>query len=279
MIGKLAAFATRVERKLKRMERLSLGEEFPPFDERYRHKALKLYKTATGTYCLPADATNDGVVGEMILGRVFEPEIVGVARTCIKPGTAVLDVGANFGQMSVQFADLVGPEGEVWSFEADDFVFHLMQKNAELNGKGNIRPVFGAVWDTGKNSVLYPVQDFKRWGSYGSYGIDPNAVDGRSVPTLTIDSLDIQKPISFMKVDIQGSDLFAMRGARRTIERHQMPIIFEFEDQFQEKFCTSFDDYIDFIRSISYRVKQVVQTLGGLNFLIVPVSQIIGDKE
>lgn len=56
----------------------------------------------------------------------------------------------------------------------------------------------------------------------------------------------------------------------KTIERHQMQIIFEFEDQFQEKFGTSFDDYIDFIRSVSYRVEHAVRTPGGFNFLIVP---------
>jgi hypothetical protein len=73
--------------------------------------------------------------------------------------------------------------------------------------------------------------------------------------------------VSFFKVDVQGSDLFVLRGAVETIARHKMPIIFEFEDQFQDEFETSFADYGAFIDSISYRVHQVVDRI---NYLIVP---------
>ena len=106
-----------------------------------------------------------------------------------------------------------------------------------------------------------------RFQAYGSYGIDPNATAGRTVKALTIDGLNINTPISFMKVDIQGSDLFALRGAVETIKRHRMPIIFEFEQQFQAEFHTSFQDYVDFVNSISYRFEKLVMDI---NYLIVP---------
>jgi hypothetical protein len=114
--------------------------------------------------------------------------------------------------------------------------------------------------------MFYPVPDFQRFGSYGSYGLDPNAKDGRSVDTITIDSLNIQDHISFIKVDVQGSDLFALQGSTETIRRHQMPIIFEYEAQFQEEFHTSLDDYLKFIKAINYKIERVV----GINYLIVP---------
>ena len=60
-----------------------------------------------------------------------------------------------------------------------------------------------------------------------------------------------------MKVDIQGSDLFALRGAVETIKRHRMPIIFEFYQPFQAEFRTSFQDYVEFVNSISYRFEKV----------------------
>ena len=80
-------------------------------------------------------------------------------------------------------------------------------------------------------------------------------------------SININTPISFMKVDIQGSDLFALRGAVDTIKRHRMPIIFEFEQQFQAEFGTSFQDYVDFVNSISYRFERLVMDI---NYVIVP---------
>ena len=135
------------------------------------------------------------------------------------------------------------------------------------NNCKNVQIIFGAVYDKDGNIMLYPVQDFTRFGSYGSYGLDPNAKQGRKVQTLTIDSLNIETPISFMKVDVQGSDLFVLKGAIETIKKHQMPIIFEYEEQFQEEFNTCWQDYLNFIELIDYKIEQVVY---GINYLITP---------
>ena len=56
-----------------------------------------------------------------------------------------------------------------------------------------------------------------------------------------------------------------MRGARETISRHRMPIIFEYEEQFQQEFGTTFQDYVDFVSEIGYRF---VRTIDSINFLI-----------
>ena len=70
-----------------------------------------------------------------------------------------------------------------------------------------------------------------------------------------------------MKVDIQGSDLAALHGSINTIKKHKMPIIFEYEEQFQQDFNTSFQDYVDFVNSIGYKF---IKTVQDINYLIVP---------
>jgi FkbM family methyltransferase len=232
-------------------------------------RPLQYHQTATGNYYLPSDAPKDVIIKAIVAGGVFDAPIVEAARRFIRPGTTVLDVGACFGQMSILFSNWVGGDGEVIAFEADEFVHEVLKKNIGANGKKNIRTVCRAVYDTVGERKFYPVPDFERFRSYGSYGLVPQAKAGREVETVTIDSLKIEKPVSFMKVDIQGSDLFAMRGAVETIRRHQMPILFEFEDQFQAEFGTSLDDYTKFIDSISYRIYRMVDRV---NYLIVPRS-------
>lgn len=233
-----------------------------------RTNALSYFETATGNYYLPSDAHGDVVANTIKAGGVFEQDVVNLALQYIKPGTVVLDVGANFGQMSVMFAQRVGAQGKVYSFDADDFVFEVLKKNIQANGLSErIEPIFGAVHDVPGETLYFPVQDFKRWSSYGSYGIDYNSATGRAVKTLTIDSLDITAPVSLMKVDIQGGDLQAMRGAVQTIARSRMPIIFEYEYHFEDEYKLSFQEYVDFVRSIGYRFQKVVS---GHNFLIVP---------
>jgi FkbM family methyltransferase len=251
----------------------ALGEmnrTFAPFDpdaHRFAKPPLHRYATPIGTYFLPSDAPNDIIIRRMKAGQVFEAEVIETLRPYVKEGSVVVDVGANLGQMTLLFSDMVGAAGRVYSLEADEYIFHVLNKNVSANAKTNVTPVWGAVYDTCGQTLFYPAQDFQRFDSYGSYGIDPNATEGRGIKTITIDSLEIEQPISLIKVDIQGSDLFALRGARETIRKHKPTIIFEFEQQFQAEFGTTFDDYMEFVKSITYRIDK---TVNGINYLIVP---------
>ena len=228
---------------------------------------VELFKTPIGNYFLPSEISTDCIVNTMKAGDVFEPEIVETSKRFIRIGTNVLDIGANFGQMSLFFSEMVGENGTVYSFEAAEDVYEVLIKNIEENKRKNIIPYCNAVFDTVGELKFYPEPDFSRFAAYGSYGIDPKAKQGRTISTISIDSLKIPGPVSFMKVDIQGSDLFAMRGARELIMRERMPILFEYEEQFQNEFGTSFADYMNFIDSIQYKIAEIISDI---NFLIVP---------
>jgi FkbM family methyltransferase len=142
----------------------------------------------------------------------------------------------------------------------------VLEKNAKANS-ANIVAHFGAVHDKSGEVLHFPIQDFKRFGTYGSYGIDYVNGQGRPVKTITIDEFDFEPPVSFMKVDIEGGELFALRGAQKTITKHRMPIIFEYGSHFQDVLGLSFQDYVDFVASIDYRFEKVIDNI---NYLIVP---------
>jgi len=248
-------------RKLKR-------SEYHRRSKSKRSDKLRLYETATGKYFLPSDAYQDVIANSIIDNEVYDAEIVECAKKYIKKDTVVLDVGANYGQMSILFSEIAGKGGKVYSFEADDFIYEILTKNIEVNNRENIKPVFGAVHDREGETLFFPIQDFERFGTYGSYGIDyTNQKKGREVKTLTIDSLEIREKISFMKVDIQGGDLLALKGAVKTIQINKMPILFEFEYLFQDDLNLKFQDYVDFVDQIDYQFARVVN---GQNYLILP---------
>ncbi len=233
-----------------------------------RTKNLSFYETETGNYYLPTDATQDIIANTIIANKIFEQDVVDLATKHIKKGTCVLDVGSNFGQMSILFSNLVGEEGIIHSFEADDWVFEIFEKNIKANNKeGKIIPHFGAVHNIDGETLYFPIQDFDRFGTYGSYGIDYNVKQGREVKSITIDSLDIKETISFMKVDIQGGDLQALQGAVKTINKNRMPILFEYEYHFEEEYNLCFQDYVDFVQSIDYKF---YKNINGHNYLIIP---------
>ncbi len=251
---------------------IDLAKEPPAADQ-----GLQLFETATGRWWLP-DAPSDVVANAMKNDQIFDEPIVREAERHIRPGTVVLDVGANFGQMTVLFAKLVGPRGHIHAFEAEPFVARILQKNIEANGVSEFVTIHrGAVWHRSGLELVFPEPDLERYGgSFGSYGIVPKATEGRRVRSLTIDELNIKGPISFLKVDVQGSDLFALRGARATIVRERMPILFEFEPLFYDDFEISFSDYADFVADVTYSFVRRIH-IDSDNFLVCPRQGVWSD--
>ena len=227
---------------------------------------LDYYKTPIGNYYLPKNCTSDGVANRMKEGKLFDEIIIDVARAFIRPGTIILDIGANYGQMFIEFSR-IAPSCKIYAFEAQEMVYHILEKNLKANNADNVKSFYNAVYDKNGMDLIFPVPDLVRFPTYGSYGIDLNAKTGKIVKSIAIDNLEFDLPISFMKIDIQGSDLAAMKGAVNTIKKYRMPIIFEYEEQFQKEFNTSFQDYVDFVDSIGY---QFVRTVQDINYLIQP---------
>lgn len=147
-------------------------------------------RSPQGTYFLPVDAIQDPAARAIRSGRVMEPEILRAAGKYIIPGTIVLDIGAGFGQLPVLFSPLAGDAGQVLAFEADEYVFDILQRNIRANQCGNIRAFLGAA----------------------------------------IDRLKIQAPVSFMHAHAPGSELHALRGAVDAINRFRMPIAVELDE-------------------------------------------------
>jgi FkbM family methyltransferase len=231
---------------------------------------LTFYKTLTGNYYLPTDAHLDEIIYHIKNDMIFDLNVYEIAKKYIRNGTTAIDVGSNFGQMAIMMSKLVGEKGVIHAFEADDFVFDVLEKNIKENTT-NVIAHFGAVYNNSNETLYFPKQDFIEYGTYGSYGIDYANNQGRPVKTIKIDDIDFEESISFMKIDIEGGELFALKGAINTINKHRMPIIFEYGSHFEEKLNLSFQEFIDFVKSINYRFERII---GNVNYLIVPVELV-----
>ena len=237
-----------------------------------RRDDLEFYRTALGDVYLPLSAPNDAIIAHMRRGQVFEPEVVEIAQRYIRPGTTVIDLGSNFGQMAMLFARAVG-DGHVYAFEAQRRVYDILCKNLHANGIENVRAEFKAAFNESGRIFHFPEPDFTRFAAFGSYNLPLCAAIGPEVTSIRIDEYEFERPVSFMKVDVQGCDLFAMQGAMGTIMQHRMPILFEFEQRFQAEYATTFQDYVDFVQSIDYRF---IETTLDINFLIIPKESMSG---
>ena len=241
-----------------------IGDKFPNLS---KENGSYFCETPIGNYYLPLQGLEQDAVANMLVrGKYFDKQIIEIAKKYIKENTAVLDIGANFGQMSIEFSKAVGPAGKVYSFEAQDVVFRLLQKNIEANKCTNVELINRAIWDKENITLYFPEPNMSGPAPYsGNYVTE--AQKASPVQSVTIDSLNIPEPISFMKIDIEGADIFALRGAQNTILKNKMPVIFEFSQHVQADFNTSFQDYVSFTESINYQFAEIVMEY---NYLIIP---------
>jgi FkbM family methyltransferase len=227
---------------------------------------LTLYSTDTGDFWLPPDPGNDCVIQAIVNNQIWDNDVVSYIRDRITPNSMILDVGGNFGQMAVLFSKMLSLDGKVQTFEPDPFLYSVLCQNILQNNCTNVIFHNLAVWNESDKTLFYPKADFIKFESYGSYGIDPTATDGQLVNAITIDQLNLD-PVRIIKLDIQGSELNALKGAVNTINKWKPLIIFEYEQMFDSQFNVTWQDYLDFIESIDYTI---VTTINAVNIVIEP---------
>jgi FkbM family methyltransferase len=134
----------------------------------------------------------------------------------VEPGDVVIDAGGCWGDTALYFAHMAGRTGHVFSFEFSADNLAIFQTNLELNStlKGNITVVPQAVWNRSGEKVSCQGE-----GPSSSLAASENS--SSQVKTKAIDDLvreeGLQK-VDFIKMDIEGAELNALRGAEQTIK-------------------------------------------------------------
>jgi len=231
-------------------------------------KTLKIYKTKTGNYYLPKYAFKDIIRNEIINNKIFDENILNASKNYIEDNSIILDAGANYGQMSILLSKLK-KNLQVYSFESSQFIFQILKKNIQIN-EANCIPINCVLGNEDNKSYNIKKINLDNFNTYGSNKVvivnDKIQDKTENVIALKIDSLNYNKKISFFKIDVQGFDLEVLKGARKTIAMHKMPIIFEYEKLFEKDLNYNFRLYENFIEEINYKI--VYETKN--NYLILP---------
>ena len=234
-------------------------------------KKLKLYKTTTGSYYLPQFALKDLIRNEIIDNKIFDRKVYETAIKYVKDDTIVLDIGANFGQLSVLLSKCK-KDVEVYSFEASKYIFEILKKNVQINN-ANVRLFHNLVGNETEQELFIKKLNISKFNTYGSNMIEKtesrneNSSNIEKVNSIKIDNIFFEKKISFMKIDVQGYDLEVLKGSKKTISKQQMPIIFEYEEDFAKDFNYTFKNFESFIDEINYKISIQIDKS---NYLILP---------
>ncbi len=142
-----------------------------------------------------------------LYGEYSESEVA-CLRHYIRPGDTIIDVGANIGDLSIPMAQMAGPTGSVYAFEANPVPFNQLCANVALNDAANIRPVNAFVAREG--DVQNPYFTGTRW----------------PIQTISIDSMNLTS-CDLIKIDVDGGERNVLLSAEKTITAHRPILYFE----------------------------------------------------
>ncbi|HEU4960657.1 MAG TPA: FkbM family methyltransferase [Sphingomonas sp.] len=182
--------------------------------------------------------------GYWFYGRRREHNVMLNFARLIRPGDTVFELGSHIGYISTYFAHLAGPTGRAILFEpSPDNLAYLEPNVAGLPGVEIVRR---AVSDhagrarffieglTGQNSTL--VDNYSVFSANRDNAFSHEGYRSIEVETVTLDAFIAERGIApdFIKIDIEGGELAALKGMTDCLARIRPVLMVEVTHQ-QEK--------------------------------------------
>lgn len=203
------------------------------------------------------DKQDEVVSQELIQSRKWEEYETELFKKNIKKGDTILDIGAHIGYYTLLAARLVGDKGKVYAFEPAPRNFELLKKNIKENGYSNVVLINKAVADMDGESKLF--LNNENTGDHRIY----NPQDQRKfikIQTVMLDSFFKNKStkVDFIKIDVQGSEVRAFKGAVSLIkENRNIKILTEFWPKGLKLSGSSALEYASFLEKNRFQIYDI----------------------
>jgi FkbM family methyltransferase len=135
-------------------------------------------------------------------------------RRVVMPGMTVVDIGANIGVYSRFFAGLVGANGKVLAFEPAPDVFRRLQDN--VTRLLQVEPINAAAGSDSGEIVLFESDELNV--DHRVYDTGENRRQTRVRCWALDDYIQPTQRVDVVKIDVQGFELRALRGAERVLK-------------------------------------------------------------
>lgn len=155
----------------------------------------------------------------------YEPVKQRFLREHCRRGSTVLDIGAHIGLYTVLMARYVGEEGHVLAFEPTPATRRHLRRTVRLNRLPNVEVRGEAISGTKGDAWLYDTRD--PVSNANSLAPIQRARSQVPVRTVVLDDLALANPVSCIKMDIEGAELDALRGAKALMERDRPALTIE----------------------------------------------------
>ncbi len=190
----------------------------------------------------------------LMLSSKYEIGMTKVLKNFIKKDWIICDIGAYIGYHTTLFSKLTGENGKIISVEPEPNNYKLLKKNIRLNNLNNVTTYSIAISDKKGKGIIYSPNE--------------NAPDSRifkvpgenrhetKVKTDTLDNLlRKEKKINLIKIDIQGWEERALKGAGKTFKKNKdIYLITEFQPSLLSKAGTDSKKYLKMISKFGFKI-------------------------
>jgi FkbM family methyltransferase len=212
---------------------------------------IGLYRLVKGTGAL------DTAVGRRVFEaayRVYKDRLeagpIRMLRPYVRPSTYVIDVGANIGFFTLQFAAWISDGGKVIALEPDVVNYARLQHAIAESGLSNVvETIRAAVADVVGKGFLEV--------NPGHPGDHKLGTEGVPVALTTIDEIVAARgwpEVSLIKVDVQGAEARVLTGARRTLEKYRPTLFLEVDEPQLRRYGSSAAELLASVTALGYAI-------------------------
>jgi FkbM family methyltransferase len=200
----------------------------------------------------------------------YEKELGDLLKKTIKPGDVFLDLGANIGYFSLLVANN-SPSAKVISFEPVRGLFQNMNENISLNNIKNILTVNAAVGEISEEKELFVsasdnlgMSSFHQPGNYSgkTEKVKVVAIDDW-FKTSGLSRIDI------IKLDIEGSELAALKGMKEVLQKQKPILIVEVNPETLSMFNLKPSNIYNYLKQLNFEGFLILEN-GRLEYLTQP---------
>ncbi|MDN4165446.1 FkbM family methyltransferase [Cytophagales bacterium LB-30] len=204
----------------------------------------------------------EGLDLSLFLFGSFQKHVTHSALYKIPADATIIDIGANVGLMSLQFAQMA-PQGKVYAFEPTDYAFGKLQKNLSLNPDLAQRIVVYKSFVSNQEQEKAEIVAYSSWQVAGANSHDKHpvhlgsAMEASDTGSTTLDAFVKEKQlnrIDFLKIDTDGHEFEVFGGAQATIKQFQPVIVFEIGQYVMQEKGIDFSFYYQYLSPLGYKL-------------------------
>jgi FkbM family methyltransferase len=173
----------------------------------------------------------DHAAGLNILRGRYELNELDFVRRTLRPGQHVVDAGAHVGLFALHMAHVVGAAGSVHAFEPFGPSAECLAQGVAENRFGDRvvleRAAVGA--SSGTAELVLPHGSFNPGSAClrrEGWGV-PTGCEVHPVRLVALDDYELPRPVSFIKLDVEGAEPLALRGAERLLREDRPTLLAE----------------------------------------------------